>query len=154
MFVQIVKNITPTGAKKFANIVYYNFINLSKYKDLQHTEKEIERLIIDPKSLILLMIDNKKIAGYMLAETKQLNDGRLVLYINYILTSKRYRNKGVATKLMSFGEKYSKHKGCDGILLTCDVENEYVNNFYLMKGFMPDMHLRRYHKYDVMYKSL
>ena len=37
-------------------------------------------------------------------------------------------------------------------MLTCDSENEPVQNFYLMRGFMPDLILRRYNKFDVLYK--
>ncbi|ATZ80474.1 N-acyltransferase [Bodo saltans virus] len=154
MHIYIAKDIKKTESIKLANVIYNNFIELSKYEQLSHTKPELERLITSPESLILLMIVNKKIAGYMIGEIKSLNDGRVVFYISYIFTSKLFRGKGIASKLMSHVEKYSKKNNCNGILLTCDTEDDYVNNFYLMKGFMPDMVLRRYDKYDVLYKSL
>ena len=37
-------------------------------------------------------------------------------------------------------------------MLTCNFEDPYINNFYSKRGFMPDMILRQYNKYEVMFK--
>ena len=83
-----------------------------------------------------------------------LADGRRVFYISYVFTSKPFRNKGFASKMINYVEALAKEFHFDGILLTCDTENEEVYNFYLSRGFMPDLVLRQYKKHDVLYKGL
>jgi ribosomal protein S18 acetylase RimI-like enzyme len=95
---------------------------------------------------------NGAIAAYLIGEIIKLNDGRIVLYINYLYTSKYFRNRGLASKLIDVAEQIVKAEKLDGLMLTCDTENNIIYNFYLKKGFMTDLILRRYEKYDVLYK--
>jgi GNAT superfamily N-acetyltransferase len=154
MSLHIVRNITPEKSKKIVEMLYQNFIELAEYSDLKHNKSELTRLVTSPKSKTIFIIINGKIAAYLIGEVMELVDGRTVFYISYIFTSKLFRKQGFGSKLINYVEELSKKFNYDGILLTCDTENEEVYNFYLMKGFMPDLVLRQYKKHDVLYKNL
>jgi ribosomal protein S18 acetylase RimI-like enzyme len=152
--IHIIKNINILKSKKLVQMIYYNFIDLKSYPELQHNKKEIQRLVTDKNAKIVLYIIDSKIAGYLIGEIKDILDGRRVFYISYIFTANNFRHQGIASKMLEYVELYTKHFKYDGILLTCNTEDDYIYNFYLMKGFMPDMTLRRYNKFDVLYKKI
>jgi GNAT superfamily N-acetyltransferase len=154
MSITLIKNIKPEKSQKFVDMIYANFIDLCNYNELNHNKQEITRLITSQNAKILLIIINKKIAAYLVGEIMDLNDGRKVFYISYIFTSKHFRKQGFGSKLLNFVEKQTKKFGYDGVLLTCDTEDANINNFYLIRGFMPDLVLRRYTKHDVLYKKI
>ena len=74
------------------------------------------------------------------------------MYVTYLYTSSQFRNKGFASKLLNTAEHIKNTKHIDGIMLTCESTNKKNYNFYVNKGFMPDILLRTYDKYEVMYK--
>lgn len=154
MSIIILKKITFEKSHKFVDMIYKNFIELCNYEELKHNKKELKRLVTCQTAKILLIMVNKKIAAYLVGKVMELNDGRRVFYISYIYTSKHFRRQGFCSKLLNFVEDMSKKFGFDGIMLTCDTENEQIYNFYLMRGFMPDLILRKYDKHDVMYKKI
>jgi ribosomal protein S18 acetylase RimI-like enzyme len=133
-------------------MVYINFEKLSQYPQLKHNRKEIMRLLKSDDVVVYLYLVNKKIAAYMVGEIMKLNDGRHVFYISYIFTAVKFRNKGIASKLMNVIDEMTNKYGLDGVMLTCDSEDRAVYDFYLKRGFMPDMLLRTYNRYEVMYK--
>jgi GNAT superfamily N-acetyltransferase len=153
MSLHIVRNITPEKSKKLVEMLYLNFLDLADYPELKHNRAELTRLVTSPKAKVIFIVVKGRIAAYLVGEVMELVDGRRVFYINYIFTSKLFRKRGFASKLIEYVEELSKQFGHDGILLTCDTENEEVYNFYLMKGFMPDLQLRQYKKHDVLYRS-
>jgi GNAT superfamily N-acetyltransferase len=136
------------------SMLYINFLEIGAHPLLNHNRKEINRLIHSPDAQIYFYLINSQIASYLVGEIMKLNDGRMIFYITYLYTSKKFRKHGLATKLMQFAEKIALEKNLDGMMLTCDTENSYVYNYYLLKGFMPDIQLRTYNKYDVLYKIL
>ena len=81
-----------------------------------------------------------------------LNDGRNVFYVTYIYTSEQFRNKGIASKLLEKVDEIVGKNNLDGVLLTTDIEDNITYEFYLKKGFMPDIVLRTYDKFDVLFK--
>lgn len=153
MSIHIVRNITKENSKKLIEMIYFNFVELADYPELKHTPLEIKRLVTSQKSKIMFIIVKGKIAAYLIGEVVELVDGRRVFYISYIFTSKLFRKRGFASKLIEYVENLTKQFSYDGILLTCDTENEEVYNFYLTKGFMPDLVLRQYKKHDVLYRG-
>lgn len=153
MSLHIIKQINKNKCNKLINLIYINFIHLND-PELMHNKKEITRLIISSLTKICFIILNKKIVAYLIGETKELNDGRKVFYINYLFTAKQFREKGFAGSLLKYIDKYAKQKYYDGIMLTCNTEDQKVYNYYLMKGFMPDHILRKYNKYDILYKQI
>jgi len=154
MAVITIKNLTKEKSKKFANVIYLNFINLTKYPKLNHNKKELSRLLTSSNTRIYLLLHKNKIASYLVGEFINLDDGRLVFFINYIFTSKLFRDSGLGSTLIKHSIGVAVKNKCDGIMLICDVENEKINNFYLMRGFMPDVVLRRYDKHDVLYRKV
>jgi len=136
----------------FGKIVFNNFKELVKIPNLKHNIKEIMRIIKLQNSVIIFKMYKNKIIGYVLGEIMHLNDGRNVFYITYIYTSPFFRGKGIATELMNIINNMVKDQNLDGVLLTCDSENEELYLFYEKRGFMPDLVLRTYDKFEVMFK--
>lgn len=139
---------------KLVNVIYNNFGELLQYPDLKHTKSEILRLLKSPNAQVYLFLVNGKIASYIVGEIMDLFDGRKVLYITYLFTAPQFRHKGLASQMMKYAEKKANEKQCDGMMLTCDTDNKNVYDFYLKRGFMPDLWLRKYTRYDVLYKQL
>ena len=154
MSLHIIKNVKLEESQNLVNMIYYNFENLAEYEELMHNKAEIRRLVTDPHSKIIFILVNNRIAAYLVGEIKDLNDGRRVFYISYIYTAEKFRKQGFASQLLKYVETITKKFKYDGIMLTNDVEDEDVHNFYLMRGFMPDLILRRYNKFDVLFKPI
>jgi GNAT superfamily N-acetyltransferase len=149
----VVRNITHIKARKLVNAIYLNFLDLSDYPELKHNRHELMRLVTSEKSKVILIMVDGKIAAYLIGEIMDLDDGRRVFYISYLFTSKIFRGKGFASRLMRYADELVKNFEFDGIMLTCDTEDEEVHNFYLARGFFPDLILRNYKKHDVLYKG-
>lgn len=138
--------------KCFGQTVFNNFKDLVAYPDLKHNITEIMRVIKSPKSVIIFKMYKQKIIGYVLGEIMKLNDGRNVFYILYIYTSHHFRGRGIASELLETIQKIISDKSLDGILLTCDSEDAEIYNFYSKRGFMPDLVLRTYSKFEILFK--
>ena len=136
----------------FINTIYVNFRDLTMYPELKHTKSEIKKLLLSQNVQLFLYIINKKIAGYMLGEIIKLNDGRTVFYITYIYTVDKFRGNGIASKIIKNVSTITEINNLDGIMLTCDTEDPQIYDFYLKRGFMPDTYLRRYTRYDVLFR--
>jgi len=150
----VVKNMTKKNSTKFVNMLYTNFIDLQSYPELKHNKTELTRLVLSKSAVIVLYLVNNKIAGYIVAELMVLNDKRKVIYVNYIFTAKKFRNKGIASKLMSYIEDMAFDLKYDGVLLTCDTDNTQVLDFYMVKGYLYDIMLRTHKKHDILYKNI
>lgn len=150
--IHIVRNITPEKAKKLIDVVYKNFEELTEYPELKHNPRELMRLLTSETAKVLLIIINGKIAAYLVGEAIDLVDGRKVFYVSYIYTATKFRKQGFASRLMEYVENLAKEFNYDGVLLTCDTENDTVHNFYLSRGYFPDLILRNYKKHDVLYR--
>lgn len=153
MSLHIIRNVTLKNSKKIVDMVYNNFLELCEYPELKHTKNEITRLVTSKNSKIIFIIVKNKIVAYLIGEIMDLVDGRNVFYINYIYTAKNFRKQGFASRLMDYIDELVKKFNYDGVLLTCDTENDTVYNFYLTRRFFPDLVLRQYKKHDVLYKS-
>jgi ribosomal protein S18 acetylase RimI-like enzyme len=136
----------------FGQTIFNNFRELVQYPKLKHNMKEIMRVIKSPRSIIMFKMYKGKIIGYVLGEIMNLNDGRNVFYITYIFTSPHFRGKGIASELMKTVSNIVEQQSLDGILLTCDSEDTEVYSFYEKRGFMPDLNLRTYDKFEVLFK--
>ena len=154
MKLHIIKNINTSNCKKLIHMLYTNFIELKNHKHLFHTKDELTRLVLSKDTMVLYLMDNGKIISYLVGELKILDDGRQVFFINYVYTAKKFRGKGTASYLIEYVKKICTDNNLSGILLICDTENEKVHNFYLTRGFMPDLVLRRYDRHDVLYKKI
>jgi len=147
---------TPVSHQDSANLVdviFTNFEYLSNNTELKHNKTELYRLVTSPSAKIYFILDDtKRVMAYLVGEIMTLNDGRLVFYVSYLYTASMYRNKGVASMLMAYVDVYAKKMLYDGVMLTTDTSNVSLMHFYESRGFVRDVLLRRYARYDVMYK--
>lgn len=135
-------------------MLYTNFIELATSPRLGHNMQEINRLVHSPDAQIYFYMIDGRIAGYLVGEIMNLNDGRKVFYITYLYTSDKFRKRGIATELIRFAEGRGAKMDLDGIMLTCDTGNQYVYDYYQLRGFMPDMQLRNYSQHEVLFKMI
>jgi GNAT superfamily N-acetyltransferase len=134
----------------FVNIVYENFNDIANIPKLNHTHKQIKKILSSDNSHSIIIIHNKQIIGYLLGETHILQDGRHIYFINYLYVAKKFRNKNLASSMMSKIKIWCRNKKINFIMLNCDTNNKKVYDFYLKRGFMPDLNLRTYNRYDVL----
>jgi ribosomal protein S18 acetylase RimI-like enzyme len=149
-----INKIKKSKCDIFTNVIYNNFIEIADEPMLKHTKDEIKKVFNSSNPQLYIILVKNKIASYLLGEIIKLNDNRNVLYITYIYTSKNFRESGFGSKLMETAEMICKKKKLNGIVLTCNTEDPYIYDFYLKKGFMPDLQLRTYGKYEVVYKPM
>jgi ribosomal protein S18 acetylase RimI-like enzyme len=140
-----------TYLNKFIDQIYKNFQELAFYPYLKHTRKEIERLLSSNRLVLYLVILDKSIIGYALCEIIQLEepDRREIIYVSYIYIEPAYRNQKLGSMLMNNIRSYANRVNLDAVILTCDSKNKQVLNFYLKKGYLQDMQLRRFGRYEV-----
>ena len=139
-----------TYMEHFTDNIYKNFIELADYPYLKHTKKEITRLLTSPNLVLYLIIYNHNIIGYALCEIIKLQDQRTVIFISYIYINQTYRHKKIGSSVMYDIKNYAMQLNLDGVALICNTDDDRIINFYYQKGYMPDMILRRYNKYDVL----
>lgn len=147
------KNLISNKLDIFANIIYNNFLSIANESALDHSITSIHRILKSKEVQIFLILIDKKIVSYIVGKIMILNDGRKVLYISYLYTSPKFRKYGFASKLLEISDNVCKQNMLDGVMLTCDSENKTIYNFYLNKGYMPDLILRTHSKYEVMFKN-
>lgn len=141
---------TNTNLDLFINIVYDNFFDIANKPELKHSPKEINRLLKSNKFRGIIAKKDNKTIGYLLGEVHSLPDERIVFFINYLYVARRYRKNGIASKMLDMIILYIKENNIDTIMLNCDTNNKQVFDFYSKRGFMLDLILRRYTRYDVL----
>jgi len=155
----VIKNVNSGHFNKpnvniFIDLVYNHFIELANFVDLKHSKQEITRLLRSTNFRGYLVYNGSKIIGYLLGEIMILVDGRKVFYISYMFVAPSFRKKGIASQLMEYSRTLANNSRFDGVLLTVDSDNQKVYEFYLKRGFMPDMTLRRYAQHEVLFQPL
>jgi len=148
------QKLAKTDTTKLSKIIYNNFIQFSSNPNIKHSVADIEKILHCDTCQFYIIVKNNGIIAYLLGEIIDVNDGRFVFYIDYLYTVPSFRKKGLGNSLMNLAEKISYEKKLDGILLTCDTENKEVFQFYTKLGFLPDLHLRKYERHDILYKIL
>ncbi len=138
----------------FVDTIYDNFIHLSSELKLSHTKENILKNLLSPNSIIIIMIENNKITGFLTGNILELEDRRRVFFISYIYVAENQRNKKLGTKLMKLAEKIGNQYKCIGMMLIFDTHDKVLVNFYENIGYMLDINLRRYERHDVYYKTL
>jgi ribosomal protein S18 acetylase RimI-like enzyme len=135
---------------KFINIIYNNFYDIANQPKLRHNPNEIRRLLLSPKMRGFIAKKNNKIVGYLLGEINVLVDGRVIYFINYLYVGTEFRKSGIASRMMDVAKAVAKKIKTEFIVLNCDTKNKKVYDFYLKRGYMPDLVLRRYDRYEVL----
>lgn len=132
--VKYIKDVKP-----FLNIVYNNFKDLSNDPTLGHNYEELYRLLTDNNFRGLFAYNESgKIIGYLIGETKHLNDGRLVFYISYIYVCSKHQGNKLGSRLLEIIISKMKGIGMKFIVLTYDKNNDRLRKFYYKYGFVKD----------------
>jgi len=142
------------NTKLLSKIIYYHFLELAQYPLLEHSIQSIRKTFENDNAVLFILLENNKIISYLLGYSLQLDDGRKVMFISYIYVAKSHRNKGIGKFMMDHIEQKALDLKLDGILLICDTEDQKVLNFYMTRNYMHDIILRRYDRYDVMFRAL
>jgi ribosomal protein S18 acetylase RimI-like enzyme len=143
--------------KKLDNMIYKNFIDLVEDPKLLHTYDEINKLLHRDKVQFYVYMYQNKIIGYLIGDILPLQNGynkRNVFFINYIFVAKQFRSSGLGNFLLNFAINNATKYNLDGIMLICDTLNKKVYNWYIKRGFMLDIELRRYSRHDVFFKHI
>lgn len=90
--------------------------------------------------------------AYMVSDTMVLADGRYVMYIYYLYTSKKYRNKGYASSLLKMADKIAKYNNISYVVLTCDVKDKKLVEFYKSRNYQVDQLLGNKTDHEVFSK--
>jgi RimJ/RimL family protein N-acetyltransferase len=152
-FVKLNKsNIKKYKLNIFTEVIYQNFIYAKDISHLKHNKNEIYNLLTHDDTHINLYIVDNKIGGYLIGKIMKLNDGRNVYYVSYLYIGETFRQKGLAKKFLSIVDKTVNELNLDGVLLTCDTHNKKAHDLYLKNGFMPDMLLRNYTQFEILFK--
>ena len=140
----IIKCIETTRIKNpivLAQVVYKNFIYLTRYPELQHNVNTIVQTLGADGNFCYLMYHDDKLIGYLIGDFRVLPDNRYAYYISYVYIAENYRNKKLGTKLMNKLINKVKEKGVKFIVLTVDIRDKKVVDFYVKYGFNKDPNL-------------
>ena len=148
-----IKQLSENKKKIFTDLIYENFIKISPYEQLKHNKNEIYNLVSKSSHFFIVYMINNKILGYILGEIIEFDQNK-ILFITYIFISPYHRKKGLGQLLLNYIENYASDNNCIKIMLTCDTEDKKVYDWYLKRGFMPDMHFRTYDRFDTLSKNI
>jgi ribosomal protein S18 acetylase RimI-like enzyme len=124
-----------------ANVIYNNFKYLYNYPELQHTVKDIIKVLQSDGNFCYLLYNDKELIGYLVGDFRVLPDNRYGYYISYVFISEKYRNKKLGSKLMNMLINECKNRGVNHIVLTCDSRDKQIISFYKKYGFKMDPNL-------------
>ena len=124
-----------------ANVIYNNFKYLYNYPELQHTVKDIIKVLQSDGNFCYLLYNDKDLIGYLVGDFRVLPDNRYGYYISYVFISEKYRNKKLGSKLMNMLMNECKSRGVNLIVLTCDSRDKQIISFYKKYGFKMDPNL-------------
>lgn len=145
------ENMQSRDIRKFVEVIYRNFEQISNIKELSHNRTQIKKILTSPTCLILLAVYDNKIVSYAIADIVLYNN-KLLMHIYYLFTSPAYRNKGVATNLINKVHQYAIEYKCVAISLTFDTYDKAITKYYMSNGFTYSPDLRSNQRYDMLVK--
>jgi ribosomal protein S18 acetylase RimI-like enzyme len=146
------ENIIKQDLSLFVNIIYNNFIELNENPKLMHNKEKILESLQSPNAVLIIAMNKKTMAGFVMGEIIELHDRRQVLFISYIYVAQSMRSNGLGGELMTIAENFALNNKCLGVMLIFDTHNSNLVRFYEKRGYMLDINLRRYERHDVFYK--
>ena len=149
MDIRCIETTKIKNPKLLANVVYNNFIYLTKYQELQHDINNIVKALDADESLCYLLYHDDKLIGYLIGDFRVLPDNRYGYYISYVYISENYRNHKLGSKLMYKLINKCQSKGVKFVVLTCDTRDKKAINFYKKYGFKVDPNLGGNKLHDV-----
>jgi len=138
--------------RKMMDVIYRNFEELGDSTELNHTRREIARLLTSPKAIIIIATYKDQIIGYLIAESTMVENLKQLMHIYYLYTSPVYRSRGIATYMLNLIQTYAQELNISTLSLTFDTYNKKLEKFYVNNYFVYDSNLRSYQRYDMMVK--
>lgn len=111
------------------NLVYYNDLAKGHEIDRYSSEKLIEKINEDPKSIIIAECD-KEIVGVCF---NRFDD--FTIWLEWILVKSKNRQEKIGTSLINFLEHASIERKCHKIWCDCRTSNTVSKNFLQSVGF-------------------
>lgn len=117
------------------NFPHYSHSSISFTVEIDYGPKWLREKLEKGSKKVFLALDNEKIAGYLLV-MKQIAG---VSYADWLAVDKLYRNKGIASKLLSLWEKQAVDEGAHALQLWTTIANIqfYKNRGFEMGGLFP-----------------
>ncbi len=149
---KIEKFTSLKNTDKLSKIIFLNFIELQNQVGISFSINEITRLLSSSRLIgWFLLDDNKNIIGYIIGETRTLNDGRYVYYINYFYIVPKYRSNGIGKDMLMRCIDEIAMQNIKFIMLMSNVESN-AYKLYSQLGFVVDPSINiNNDKYKLLY---
>jgi ribosomal protein S18 acetylase RimI-like enzyme len=149
---RIEKFTSLKNTDRLSKIIFLNFIELQNQVGISFSINEIARLLTSSKLIgWFLLDDSKNIIGYIVGETRTLNDGRYVYYINYFYIVPKYRSKGIGKDMLMKCIDEIAMQNIKFIMLMANVDSSAFK-LYSDLGFVIDPSINiNNDKYKIMY---
>ncbi|MHB1154727.1 MAG: aminoglycoside 6'-N-acetyltransferase [Eubacteriales bacterium] len=108
----------------------------NEFNDLK---REMEETILDKNAVIFLYFEEDVPAGFAQCQLRydyvEGTESSPVGYLEGIFVVEKYRNKGIAGKLLQQCELWSKENGCTEFASDCELDNTHSYHFHMKTGF-------------------
>ena len=149
------------NTEKFQKKIFVDFIKYKDFETLNHNENEIKRLFNNKNTILISILKENFVIGYLIGEFVNLGeisllDDRNVFYITYIFVEKNYRDKKYGQKLINKLYSFIKTKNfiINGYMLRFNYDNEKLKYFYEKNNFFKDLILTTNSEFDVFFKKM
>jgi ribosomal protein S18 acetylase RimI-like enzyme len=122
----IIRNYTPSDYSSLKSVLEDAGLF---YADTDGKDRYDEKIRRNPTSVLLGLLNNEIIGVITLME-----DGWGPFFFR-LAVKKDYRNKGIATKLLSVAEKEMKKRTFKQVYILVEDTNEELKTFYRKRGF-------------------
>lgn len=149
---KIEKFTSLKNTDRLSKIIFLNFIELQNQVGISFSINEISRLLNSSKLIgWFLLDDNNTIIGYIVGETRTLDDGRYVYYINYFYIVPRYREKGIGKDMLMKCINEIATQNIKFIMLMSNIDSSAFK-LYSNLGFVVDPSINiNNDKYKILY---
>ncbi len=101
------ENIIKQDLSLFVDIIYNNFIELNENPKLMHNKEKILESLQSQNAVLIIAMNKKTMAGFVMGEIIELQDRRQVLFISYIYVAQSMRSNGLGGELMTIAENFA-----------------------------------------------
>jgi ribosomal protein S18 acetylase RimI-like enzyme len=123
---------------RLSKIIFMNFIELQNQPDIEFSVKDISSTLANESIVGWFLLDNDdRIVGYLIGNTKDIGDGRVVYYISYFYIIQKYRNYGIGTKMLIIALKHATQNNLKFVMLISRIDSK-AWNMYKKYGFIED----------------
>ena len=149
------------NTEKFQKKIFNDFIKYKNFETLNHNEIEMKRLFNNKNTILISIIKENYVIGYLMGEFLNLGeisllDERSVFYITYIFIEKNYRDRKYGQKLINKLYSFIKTKNyiIDGYMLRFNYNDEKLKYFYEKNNFFKDLILSTNSEFDIFFKKM